>query len=105
MYGLCLFLTAILQFAKEFLVSTVVRVSITTTEAKDKPVSTIFIHNLEMKSPIVFCLAEVSDCSALIEVLLLFTEGHRSVTPTFPLPDFLLSISVFPCRIPSLTFY
>ena len=33
-------------------------------------------------------------------MLLLFTEGHRSVAPPFPLLD-----KYFPCRIPSLTFY
>ena len=54
-------------------------------------------HNLEMIHRQYFVLPEVSDCTVvlLIEVLLLFTEGHQSVTPPFPLSDFLLSINVF----------
>ena len=69
---------------QEFLVSAVVDVQYNIDRDQKKPVSTIFIRNLEIKSPTVFCLAEVSDCSALIEVLLLFTEGHRCGYTTFP---------------------
>ena len=45
-----LFLFAILQFAKEFLVLAIVNVQDNNNIDQKKPVSTIFIRNLEMKS-------------------------------------------------------
>ena len=98
---------AILQFAEEFLVSAVVNVQYNIDRDQKKPVfTTIFIRNLEIKSPTVFCLAEVSDCSALIEVSLLFTEGHRSGLHHLSLSLIFYPRSVFSLSyIPSLTFY
>ena len=59
-----------------------------------KPVSTIFIRNLETKSSTVFCLAEVSlFCSDRSVVTL---HRRASVTPLSTPLVFLLPISVFP---------
>ena len=66
---------------KNFWFRPLLRFSMTSRDQK-KPVSTIFLRNLEMKSPTAFCLAEVSDSFALIEVLF-----HRRASigyTTFP---------------------
>ena len=57
LFFVCFFSLAILQFAEEFLVSTVVNVRFNIERYQKKPVSTVFIRNSEMKSPTVFCLA------------------------------------------------
>ena len=64
-----LFLFAILQIDEEFLVSAAVNVKYNIDRDQKKPVNTRFIGNLEMKSPTVFCFAEVE--------FVLFTEGRR----------------------------
>ena len=86
-----MFSFAILPFTEGFLVSAVVNVQYNIDREQKKPVSTIFIRNLEMKSPAVFCLAEVSLFCFDRSVVTL--HRRASVTPPFPPLDFLLSIS------------
>ena len=68
-----------------------------------KRVSTIVIRNLEMKSPRLFCLAEVSLLCFDRSVVLNFSQKGIGYTTLSSLRFYTLD-QCFPCRIASLTF-